>query len=142
MSLTPAGTRERLLLGILFIALAAAVAAGWYLTPDPSGIGTATQLGLPPCGLIQTRDFPCPTCGVTTAFAHGVRFDLASAFMAQPLGLMLALVAYLGGAVALLFALAGWSVRPYLDRVNWRFAFLAFFVFALACWGFKIMIYR
>jgi len=44
------------------------------LSPDPRGLGTHEQLGLPPCGLQSMFGTPCPSCGMTTAwtlFSHG-----------------------------------------------------------------------
>ena len=59
------------------------------LTPDPSGFGTHTQLGLPPCGFLRLTALPCPLCGLTTAFAHMARLQLTSALHAHVLGPLL-----------------------------------------------------
>ena len=48
-----------------------AVAA--WLEPSPTGIGTHQQLGLPPCTFWMLFGRPCPTCGMTTSWAHLVR---------------------------------------------------------------------
>ena len=40
------------------------------LTPAPAGFGTHEQLGLPPCAFLHWTGFPCPSCGLTTCFAH------------------------------------------------------------------------
>jgi hypothetical protein len=80
-----------------FWAVCAAVAAGVLviarvLTPDPSGFGTHTQLGLPPCFFLQLTSLPCPACGLTTAFAHMARLEITSALHANVLGLPLFLL--------------------------------------------------
>lgn len=62
------------------------------LTPDPAGHGTHTQLGLPACQWAMRFGKPCPTCGMTTAFAYAAKARLGSAFEAQPFGLLLAIV--------------------------------------------------
>jgi len=62
------------------------------LTPDPSGFGTHTQLGLPPCFFLQLTSLPCPACGLTTSFAHMARFEITSALRANVLGLPLFLL--------------------------------------------------
>lgn len=69
------------------------------------GYGTAQQLNLPPCGLLVTSGYPCPSCGMTTsvsAMAHG---QIATAFRAQPFGVVLfvaaAALTILGAAQAL-----------------------------------------
>lgn len=63
--------------------------AGW-LTPNPSGIGTHRQLGLPPCHFAMVTGKPCPTCGMTTAFAWFARGRLDRALRANPAGGLLA----------------------------------------------------
>jgi hypothetical protein len=56
------------------------------VTPDPSGMGTHTQLGLAPCGFLYLTRLPCPTCGLTTSFAHMARLSLTDAIAAHWLG--------------------------------------------------------
>jgi hypothetical protein len=63
--------------------------AAW-LVPDPSGHGTHAQLGLVPCGWVLAFDKPCPTCGMTTSFAHAADGHFLDALHAQPLGALLA----------------------------------------------------
>ena len=51
-----------------------------FLEPDPSGAGTHTQLGLPGCLISRVTGMErCPSCGLTTAFAHLVRGHLRDA---------------------------------------------------------------
>ena len=88
------------------------------ITPDPSGHGTHTQLGLPPCGFLLLTGYPCPGCGLTTAFAYGVRGPWLLAASANPLGLVLFLVVCLCIPLAAYAALRDWS----LDVVIQRFA--------------------
>ncbi len=59
------------------------------LVPNPIGHGTHTQLGLPPCLFLAWTGQPCPACGLTTAFAHMARGELAAALHANVLGVML-----------------------------------------------------
>lgn len=75
---------------------------GVILTPDPSGHGTHTQLGMPPCPSVLLFDRPCPGCGLTTSFTAFLQFDFATAFRAHALGplMYLAITGYaLAGAV-------------------------------------------
>jgi hypothetical protein len=56
------------------------------LVPDPSGLGTHVQLGLPPCAFLQVTQLPCPTCGLTTSFAYMAHLQFTPAFHAHWLG--------------------------------------------------------
>ncbi len=75
-----------------------------YLQPDSRGYGTHQQLGMGACGMLIRTGYPCPTCGMTTAFAYAIRGRLLAAFYAQPAGLALAL------ASAAVTALSGWAI--------------------------------
>jgi len=74
------------------------------LQPNPRGLGTHEQLGLRACGFHERTGYPCPTCGMTTAFAYAARGRLVEAFVVQPAGALLALgclvVAVFGGYAA------------------------------------------
>jgi hypothetical protein len=81
----------------------ALVALGWvavfgiarWLTPDPRGMGTHEQLGLPPCTFQKITGTPCPSCGMTTSFCHLAHGDLAKSLEANPVGTLLAAAAIL-----------------------------------------------
>lgn len=66
------------------------------LTPSAAGHGTHRELGYPACLMPVLANRPCPTCGMTTAFAYAVRGQLFRAFHAQPAGLALALAIFAG----------------------------------------------
>jgi hypothetical protein len=76
----------RLLWAAAGTAAAAVLLVARWLTPDPSGMGTHVQLGLPPCGFFYLTRLPCPTCGLTTSFAHMARLQVTLAFDAHWLG--------------------------------------------------------
>jgi Protein of unknown function (DUF2752) len=123
-------------LGCLAVLL---IAAG--LHADASGAGTHEQIGLPPCGFLTITGKPCATCGMTTAFAHAAEGRLLTAFITQPMGLLLALLAasvvWAGGYIALTGAPAHRLYAPLLKpRVVWGFALLF-----LAAWGYKVLTY-
>lgn len=61
----------------------------WRLSPDPRGLGTHEQLGLPPCSFRTLFGLRCPTCGMTTAFAHLVHGKPVEACKANAGGLLL-----------------------------------------------------
>jgi hypothetical protein len=73
------------LLGLLAIAA--------MLEPSPLGHGTHQQLGLPPCTFWVLFGRPCPTCGMTTAWAHLVRGEWVDAGRANLGGALLGLLA-------------------------------------------------
>src|SRR5262249_35105784 len=60
------------------------------LEPSPTGYGTHTQLGLPPCHFAWVTGQRCPTCGMTTSFAWFVRGRLDRSWQANPAGSLLA----------------------------------------------------
>ena len=62
------------------------------LTPNPNGVGTHQQLGLPPCSFLKMTGIICPQCGLTTSFALLVRGRLNEALAANPAGPALAAI--------------------------------------------------
>jgi len=91
MSTDRAARGERALALLVCIGCLSILAVAAWLEPSGDGAGTHTQLGLPPCGWASRLGRPCPTCGMTTAFAYVADGDLVHAFVAQPAGFVLAL---------------------------------------------------
>lgn len=85
-------TGERIIALVVALLCLALLAVASWLKPAGSGLGTHQQLGLPPCGWIIAMNLPCPTCGMTTAFAAAANARPLAAFTAQPLGALLALL--------------------------------------------------
>jgi hypothetical protein len=85
------------------LAGASVLAVSRTLTPDARGFGTHEQLGLPACAFFAWTGIPCPTCGLTTSFAHCARGELSAAFEAHALGPLL----FLG--VAAIVPLGMWA---------------------------------
>ncbi len=108
---------ERLLWACLAIGgIVVLVVAAW-IEPDPSGYGTHTQLGLPPCGFLALSGFPCPGCGLTTAFAHGVRGQWWLAAASNPLGLVLFVIVCATVPMGILAVARGWSFAAVINRL-------------------------
>ena len=63
------------------------------LSPDPSGIGTHEQLGLPPCGIKFAFGVPCPSCGMTTSWSLAVKGRLIDSVQCNAGGFLMALFA-------------------------------------------------
>lgn len=137
------GTLRHRLCG-LAVALAAAGVLGlaaWF-EPAEGGLGTHEQLNLPSCGWIVIMDLPCPTCGMTTAFAHAAEGNLLASARTQPLGFVLAVITamalLLGTYVAVTGSRIGASVVGLWGRhTGWVVAGAV-----LAAWGYKIVVYK
>ena len=112
------------------------------VSPSPNGFGTHQQLGLPPCFFHKLTGIPCPTCGMTTSFAHTIRLHFYEAFITQPFGML---------ACVLMALLIPLSFVLMQRRVSWMklmtargsdavmYALLALF---LAGWVYKIWAMR
>ncbi len=130
---------ERLALRALWLAVGLVPAtvlavARFAVHPDPAGHGTHTQLGLPPCGFLQSTGLPCAGCGMTTAFAHMARGEVVAAAMANPAGVAFFLVAALMVPLGLWGA---WRAAPFFDTLD-RFrvdrVLMALTVVAVVSW--------
>ena len=134
-------TRERLRSAFAAFGVVVIVALAFLLVPDARGHGTHEQLGLPPCMTLRTLGFPCPFCGMTTAFVHMAHGHALRALQTQPAGA-------LAFPLAIVFAAfhtgeACWGRSPEFfkrattRRVLWR-AGIA--IVALA-WIYKLAVY-
>jgi Protein of unknown function (DUF2752) len=104
---------ERLLVTLAGGVLVTLLVTAAWLTPNPRGMGTHRQLGLPPCTIVQWFGIRCPSCGMTTSWAHLLRGHVASAFRANAGGALLAVAALLCGPWLLISGLRGrWLVTP------------------------------
>jgi len=130
---------QRLFHGAVAFGGAVTLIVARFLTPDPRGMGTHEQLGLPPCFTFTTLHIPCPFCGMTTAFALMAHGKIAQAIMTQPAGA----AASIGTLVAVLVsgAFAVTARRPLLSKLTqWRrLGLLLLTTFVFAAWLFKIV---
>lgn len=116
----------------------ALLGVGYALQPADGGVGTHTQLGLPPCGFQQYVGVPCATCGMTTAVSLAAHGRLATAFMVQPAGAILALGAAMAAWISAYALYRDLDVCAGL-RSLWRPATLVVIaVLILTAWVFKI----
>jgi hypothetical protein len=122
------------------LCLAPLVAAAW-VTPDPSGLGTHTQLGLAACGFQRAFGIPCPTCGMTTSWAWFARGNwLASAWI-QPMGMLLAFIAASIFWAGMYIAATGRAAHHLLRYVPSGYIIQPMLALALLAWGWKIFIH-
>lgn len=134
--------RRRWLACFLAAGSGALLAVAWGLKPAADGFGTHQALGLPACSWPVRFGVPCPSCGMTTAFAYAAKGDLLASFAAQPMGCVLALLTGMV-LVGSLWALAtGRTLWPVYERMwNARALWLAGLL-ALLAWGYKIALMR
>jgi hypothetical protein len=98
-------TTGSVLIGLLVLAA--------RLTPNPLGMGTHQQLGLPPCTLVTWFGVRCPSCGMTTSWAYLTRGRAEAAVRANAGGTLLAMTAAVCGPWLVLSGLLGrWVVGP------------------------------
>jgi hypothetical protein len=105
---------SRLYAAGLLIAVIAVFAVAARLHPNGTYQGTHQQLGLPPCGFVVVTGLPCPSCGMTTAFAYTIRGQVLHALHAQIAGFLLAACTLAAGVFAAIAVVTG--RRPAL---NW-----------------------
>jgi hypothetical protein len=113
-----------------------------FLDASPAGLGTHEQLNLPACGWIRLMDVPCPTCGMTTSFAHAADGNLVASFLAQPMGFLLALAAAMTALLGAYVAATGSRVTGMLGRLWGRRTGWLLAGAVLAAWAFKVVSYR
>ena len=90
--------------------------------PSPPGYGTHQQLGLPPCTFWVLFGRPCPTCGMTTAWAHLMRGEWLDACRANAGGALLGLLAMVAAPWLLGSADSrpiGWALAPSERAAAW-----------------------
>jgi hypothetical protein len=128
----------------MVIALACATVLGLaaWMTPSPTGIGTHSQLRLPPCGWIVMMDMPCPTCGMTTAFSHAAHGQIVASFLSQPMGCLLAIATAMTLWISLLVAVTGSPIARYFGRMCGARSAWIVAAMILVAWGYKILSYK
>lgn len=131
---------ERLGLGLLACVLLALLVISMVLRPDPSGLGTHQQLGLPACTSVQLLGMRCPACGMTTSWAWMARGRIDRALESNAGGAMLFVVTavsipwicwiiYRGSRAdwegLLLFAVIGVCTALVVAMLGWGWAWAA-----------------
>lgn len=133
----PATPGERAAQAVVAVILAAALAMGLVMEPSPTGTGTHTLIGLPPCGMLLSTGKPCPTCGVTTSFALACHGRFVDATVNQPFGVVV-FGCVVGGLALCVFSLAtGRSWLPLAAVVPVSVAAAALGLLALMAWAYK-----
>lgn len=126
--------RERFTSLVIGLAAAAPVVVAAFLRADPSGLGTHVQLGMPACTWPTAMGITCPSCGMTTAFAHAAAGDLVASLRTQPMGFLLAVLATATAILGLLGAATGSRLGYWLCRSPGRAGWWTIGSIAFASW--------
>lgn len=129
---------SRITWAILFSGPLAVLITAALLTPVDTGNGTHMQLGLPPCGFFVYTGYPCPGCGLTTAFAHMIRLELSGAFHANPFGILLFLATAAMVPLALLGIVRRMPVIDTLDRLHAEKIAIGLSIVSVSVWLIRV----
>lgn len=127
---------------ILALGSGALLGVAWSLKPASAGFGTHQALGLPPCSWPSRFGLPCPSCGMTTAFAYAAKGDLLASFAAQPMGCVLAILTGMVLVGSLWTLATGRTVWPVYERLWTARGLWLLGLAALLAWGYKIALMR
>ncbi len=111
------------------------------LIPSPTGVGTHTELTMPPCAFLARTGVPCPTCGMTTSFAWFVRGNWLASFYVQPMGFVLAMLAVAVFWAGLYIAVSGRGIHRLLRFIPPRYYGVPLTTWAILAWAWKIYIH-
>lgn len=117
--------------------LLAALATAAYLTPNSSGRGTHQQLGLPPCTFAFFVGQPCPSCGMTTSWAHLMDGQPLRAVQANFGGAILAIGAMVAAPWMLAAAIRGRFTPQRPSDLTIAGLTMAIAAVTLAQWAFR-----
>ena len=126
--------------GLVLLGCISVIVLALWLRPDPRGYGTHEQFGSGPCGFMIVTGYPCPTCGMTTAFCHTVRGQFWRALRAQPAGFVFALATIAAAGSALWTLVVGrWPAHLSMLVTNYWF-FITLLALLLGGWAFKLVV--
>lgn len=135
-------TTRRAIAALVAVGAGTVLGIAAWLEPSGDGLGTHTQLGVPACGWVSGMGLPCPTCGMTTAFAHAADGNLLESLQCQPAGGILAIataMALIGGLYVLFTAQ---TVAPLLRPVGRPAFWWGVGALILSAWLWKIAAFR
>jgi Protein of unknown function (DUF2752) len=113
---------------------------GAWLRPDPSGMGTHQQLGLPACVWLRLYGIPCPACGFTTAFSYYSHGNWIASLFVQPMGFVLAMLAAMMAWVGFYIAATGRPVHRLVANYWTQWTVIWLLGMFLAAWAYKIVL--
>ena len=132
----------RIIAGFILAGSLAILGVGMYLHPDPAGVGSHQQLGLPPCSFLAVTGYPCATCGMTTAVTHVAHGQIFRAFYVQPAGALFGLAVVAATMISAYSLVTACSLVP-IGRWFWRPRVIVVLgVIVLLAWVYKIILVR
>ena len=140
MEFKKSSASEKVIQFVILSGCVGAIIIGRMLMPSPSGIGTHTLLGFPPCGFYKITGIPCPTCGVTTSFVLAAHLKFKESILTQPVGFFVFILVFLCAVAAAIFFLAGKSLFNLNLKVSGYKIAIAIIIFVLISWIYKIFI--
>lgn len=138
--LPPLSLSGRIIAGVFAACSMTLLVIAARLHPDPAGVGTHHQLGLPPCGLLMVTGIPCMTCGMTTSYAELAHGHLIRSLIAQPAGTVLALLTAATFWIGSYIAVTGRPSARVLNSVPWARMLLTLLAIVLVAWVYKIVV--
>ena len=135
----PLSGRSRRWLVLTAVGLSALLGVARALEPNPLGHGTHQQLGLPPCTFMMLFNRPCPSCGMTTAWAWLMRGQVAAATRANAAGTLLGVMAVIGVPWLLVSAARGRWLPGSPNAVVWAAIAATVTLVAIIQWGWRLL---
>ena len=108
------------------------------LRPARGGMGTHQQLGLAPCTFRVLFGRPCPSCGMTTSWAHLVRGQVPSALRSNAGGTLLGIVAVAAVPWLVISAIRGRWLGWTPNCIVLAWAAVATMLIILADWSIRL----
>ncbi len=133
------GEQDRFTYWIVTVAAAAILLIARLLRPSLSGVGTHEQLGLPACPFYHLTGLPCPSCGFTTSFAYGARFDLHNSFFTNPAGFVLFLLTALSVPVCLCLLCFRIERHRVMRLTSFKIIGYGYMLILLLSWAYKLL---
>ena len=136
-----ASVAGRLLAGAIALGSLTVLVVAATLVPSASGLGTHQALGLQRCDFLTRTGLPCPSCGMTTSFAHFADGNWPASVYVQPMGFALAVIAGMAVWGAAYVAISGRPAHRILRAVPGLAIVLPLLGLAVAAWAWKILIH-
>lgn len=139
-SLPAATPYVRYAAGVVSAGCLALIAVTLYFAYGPQNpADRPVVLRIPPCGFLEQTGYPCPSCGMTTAFVLLAKGRVIESFNAQPLGFLLAVATV---ALAVMSAITAATGRLWnLPMATWPWWGRLLVVVGLffGAWGYKVL---